>query len=165
MGSRYNEENLWYTLAILLIIGVVIIALVMLGIVPAPSIPNQPREVPIADLPKDVPIINGEIISSTASRSDDLIRVITIVVKTNLSLPEAVKYYSDEFTKREVNVGTLPTFQGNAREIENSIQVYAIAETKSKLGLVVNIHSETQFTLVTIQVRGNSILFLPKQII
>lgn len=139
---------------ILLIIGIGII--VFRGV---QSSPNQSLQVPITDLPKDVPIVNGKIISTKAVRSDDLTRGIVIEVETDLSLQEVVQYYRNEFGKRDLI--TEPKFQGNAREIENSTEVDIITETNSHLGIVVSIQAQPQSTLVMIQLKGNSILFLP----
>jgi len=145
----------------LVIIVVGILVLAGLGMIRLPAFLNQ-GEIPITEIPKDVPIVNGKIVSVAASRSDDLIREVTIVVETNLTLGEVVKYYNGEFTKRGFTVRNIPAFQGNAREVENWSEAQAGAENKSRQEISVFIKSEPQFTQVTIQVRGNSILFLPE---
>lgn len=155
------KKRLKISMMILLIIVVGIIALMGLGIIHAPWLSNQSHEVLAADLPKDVPIINGRILSTKTTRSDDFTRGITIEVETNLSLKEAVQYYTDEFEKRQITSGQLPLFQGNNGNIENCSEAYAVGETKNRQGIVVTIKSESKSTLVTIQVKGNSIFFLP----
>jgi len=141
----------------ILLVSVMILLIIVIGIFMFTGF----HEVQTTDLPKDVPIINGKIVSAKTFRSDGLQRGIEIEVETNLSLQEAAKYYSDEFAKRDIVLGTLPTFQGNAREIENSTEAHAIVETRSHQQVVVSIRKEPRLTLVTIQVLGNSVLFLP----
>ena len=135
---------------------IVISIIVFIGVQPPK---NQSIQVPITNLPKDVPIVKGNIISTKAVRSDDLTRGIVIEVETDLSLKEVVLYYKDEFAKR----GTLTetTIQGDAREIENFTNVDMITESKSHLGMVVSAQTQSKLTLVRIQIKGNSILFLP----
>lgn len=143
----------------ILAILVLIILLIAVGIT---VFLMSPSKITLADFPKDVPIVQGNIVSAKAYRSDDLTRGIKIVIETNLSLKEVADYYSSEFLKRDFRVLTLPAFAGNAKDLESSTEADAIAETKSQQGIVVHIKSEQQLTLVTIEVKGNSILYLPR---
>ena len=115
-----------------------------------------------ADLPKDVPIINGKIVSISTFRSDELKRGISIVVETSASLPEVANYYTEEFAKRDIRAFGMPAFQGDSRDLETSTEAFGAGETESNDQVTVNIQSKTSFTLVEINVLGNSMLSLPQ---
>lgn len=91
------------------ILGIFVLALLIIGASVSVLFLNQ-GEITINDVPKDVPIINGKIVSTKTFRSDELKRGIEIVVETNLSLQEAAQYYNDEFAKRDIKAFGLPTF-------------------------------------------------------
>ena len=119
------------------------------------------REVSNKNLPKDVPIVKGKIVSTRTFRSDELKRGIEIVIETNLSLKGVAEYYNNEFSQRDFKVLNIPNFQGNSRNLEDSTEADTIVEDKGNQQIVIIVRTEQQFTLVRIQVLGNSIFTLP----
>jgi hypothetical protein len=114
------------------------------------------------DIPKEIPMISGEIVSIRAFRSDDLNRGIEVVVKTNLSLLESAQYYNKEFEKRAIRAFNLPTFQGSSYDLEKSSEASGGGETENHQQVMIYFKSQDHSTLVTISILGDSIIFLPK---
>lgn len=121
------------------------------------------NEVSAGNLPPDIPVIKGRIISTSTFRSDELHRGISVVVETSLPLPEVARYYTDEFKKRDIRAFGFPVFQGNSPELQNSSEASGGGETSSHQQVMVYLQSESQHTIVTINVLGNSIFFLPHE--
>ena len=146
-----SKKILRITVLILLLIGV---GIILYG--------GLFQQVTTADIPKDVPIIHGKVVSIKTFRSDELKRGISIVVETNAALPEVARYYTEEFDKRSIRALDMPTIWGNSTELETSTEASGIGETQNHNQIVVSIQSEHSLTLVEISILGNSYFSLPK---
>lgn len=138
-----------------------ILALLIIGISAIFYFINN-GEVTRADIPEDIPIINGKILGIETFRSDELKRGIEIEVETNLSIPEVAQYYTDEFAKRGIRPFGMPAFWGNSRDLASSTEANGGGETRNRQQVMVYIQSEASMTRVRISVLGDSMISLPK---
>ena len=143
------------------VLGILVMMLLLTGVVGTLFFRTYYR-VSTEDIPKDVPIINGKIVSIKTFRSDELKRGISIVVETNTSLSEVANYYTEEFAKRDIRALQIPTFQGNSRNLETSTDATGLGETQNNQQIAVFIQSKPPLTSVEISILGNSMLSLPK---
>jgi len=111
-----------------------------------------------AGFPSDVPIVPGTITSCTTARSDDLVRVVEVRIQSGLPFLDVVQFYRNAFATGATehwNVPEFPLSGPDARETSSNALF-------GKNTVVVMINATGATTSVLVQVRGTSILTLPR---
>jgi hypothetical protein len=108
--------------------------------------------------PSDIPIVPGTIASCTTARSDDLVRVVEVRIRSALSFADTVVFYGDAFAVGATEHWNIPEFplagqdgtetSSNALFGRNQVSVF--------------IQVQGGATDVLVQVRGTSIFTLPQ---
>jgi hypothetical protein len=108
--------------------------------------------------PSDVPVVPGTITSCRTARSDDLVRVVEVSIRSSLPFQDVVQFYRAAFAAGATehwNVPEFPLFGPDATETSSNALF-------GKNTVVVMINAMGATTSVLVQVRGTSIFTLPR---